>query len=64
MGRLWEIGRTFGLSKVVNGSGGATLLKDLELIYQGVKVMRISVLLYLPVMVKVRLGWDSDDKKI
>lgn len=49
-------------SKVVNGSGGATLLKDLELIYQGVKVMRISVLLYLPVMVKVRLGCGTADR--
>lgn len=47
-------------SKVVNGSGGgATLLKDPELIYQGVKAMRAAVPPHLPLTVKVRLGWDS-----
>ncbi|MBK4714163.1 MULTISPECIES: tRNA dihydrouridine(16) synthase DusC [Tenebrionibacter/Tenebrionicola group] len=47
-------------SKVVNGSGGgATLLKDPALIYQGVKAMRAAVPAHLPVTVKVRLGWDS-----
>lgn len=47
-------------SKTVNGSGGgATLLKDPELIYQGVKAMREAVPAHLPVTVKVRLGWDS-----
>ncbi|WP_168403078.1 tRNA dihydrouridine(16) synthase DusC [Erwinia amylovora] len=47
-------------SKTVNGSGGgATLLKDPELIYQGAKAMRAAVPDYLPVTVKVRLGWDS-----
>ncbi|MEC5320848.1 tRNA dihydrouridine(16) synthase DusC [Brenneria populi subsp. brevivirga] len=47
-------------SKLVNGSGGgATLLKDPELIYQGVKAMREAVPAHLPVTVKVRLGWDS-----
>ncbi|EBR1503329.1 tRNA dihydrouridine(16) synthase DusC [Salmonella enterica] len=50
-------------SKVVNGSGGATLLKDPELIYQGAKAMRAAVPSHLPVTVKVRLGWDSGDKK-
>ncbi|MFI8415474.1 tRNA dihydrouridine(16) synthase DusC [Serratia sp. NPDC078593] len=47
-------------SKTVNGSGGgATLLKDPELIYQGAKAMRAAVPAELPVTVKVRLGWDS-----
>lgn len=51
-------------SKVVNGSGGgATLLKDPELIYQGAKAMRAAVPSHLPVTVKVRLGWDSGDRK-
>ncbi|MBU5647684.1 tRNA dihydrouridine(16) synthase DusC, partial [Pluralibacter sp. S54_ASV_43] len=51
-------------SKMVNGSGGgATLLKDPELIYQGAKAMREAVPAHLPVTVKVRLGWDSGDKK-
>ncbi|WP_114192013.1 tRNA dihydrouridine(16) synthase DusC [Edaphovirga cremea] len=49
-------------SKLVNGSGGgATLLKDPELIYQGAKAMRAAVPADLPVTVKVRLGWDSLD---
>ncbi len=47
-------------SKLVNGSGGgATLLKDPELIYRGAKAMREAVPADLPVTVKVRLGWDS-----
>ena len=51
-------------SKTVNGSGGgATLLKDPELIYQGAKAMRESVPAHLPVSVKVRLGWDSGEQK-
>ncbi|ETS29384.1 tRNA dihydrouridine synthase DusC [Photorhabdus temperata] len=51
-------------SKTVNGSGGgATLLKDPELIYQGVKAMREAVPSPLPVTVKVRLGWDSGDRQ-
>ncbi|AKH64483.1 MULTISPECIES: tRNA dihydrouridine(16) synthase DusC [Photorhabdus] len=51
-------------SKTVNGSGGgATLLKDPELIYQGVKAMREAVPSHLPVTVKVRLGWDSSDRQ-
>lgn len=50
-------------SKMVNGSGGgATLLKDPELIYQGAKAMRAAVPAHLPVTVKVRLGWDSLDR--
>ena len=45
-------------SKLVNGSGGgATLLKDPELIYRGAKAMREAVPAHLPVTVKVRLGW-------
>ncbi|WP_196210036.1 tRNA dihydrouridine(16) synthase DusC [Citrobacter sp. Res13-Sevr-PEB04-36] len=51
-------------SKLVNGSGGgATLLKDPELIYQGAKAMREAVPDHLPVTVKVRLGWDSSDRQ-
>ena len=47
-------------SKMVNGSGGgATLLKDPEMIYLGAKAMREAVPSPLPVTVKVRLGWDS-----
>lgn len=47
-------------AKQVNGSGGgATLLKDPELIYQAAKAMRAAVPADLPVTVKVRLGWDS-----
>ncbi len=42
-------------SKLVNGSGGgATLLKDPELIYRGAKAMRAAVPAHLPVTVKVR----------
>ncbi|MBT0722114.1 tRNA dihydrouridine(16) synthase DusC [Rosenbergiella collisarenosi] len=49
-------------SKTVNGSGGgASLLKDPELIYQAAKAMRQAVPSSLPVTVKVRLGWDSSD---
>ncbi|OCQ51840.1 tRNA-dihydrouridine synthase C [Photorhabdus australis subsp. thailandensis] len=51
-------------SKTVNGSGGgATLLKDPELIYQGAKAMREAVPSHLPVTVKVRLGWDSGERQ-
>ncbi|MEQ4531854.1 MAG: tRNA dihydrouridine(16) synthase DusC [Mixta sp.] len=51
-------------SKLVNGSGGgATLLKDPELIYRGAKAMREAVPAHLPVTVKVRLGWDSGDRR-
>ncbi|WP_276643689.1 tRNA dihydrouridine(16) synthase DusC [Siccibacter turicensis] len=47
-------------SKLVNGSGGgATLLKDPDLIYRGAKAMREAVPSHLPVTVKIRLGWDS-----
>ena len=47
-------------SKTVNGSnGGASLLKQPELIYQATKAIRQAVPLHLPVSVKVRLGWDS-----
>jgi tRNA-dihydrouridine synthase C len=51
-------------SKLVNGSGGgATLLKDPELIYRGAKAMREAVPAHLPVTVKVRLGWDSGARR-
>ncbi|MCX8992365.1 tRNA dihydrouridine(16) synthase DusC [Citrobacter portucalensis] len=51
-------------SKLVNGSGGgATLLKDPELIYRGAKALREAVPAHLPVTVKVRLGWDNSDRQ-
>ncbi|MCU5772887.1 tRNA dihydrouridine(16) synthase DusC [Erwiniaceae bacterium BAC15a-03b] len=51
-------------SKLVNGSGGgATLLKDPELIYRGAKAMREAVPDHLPVTVKIRLGWDSSARQ-
>ncbi|VEI76950.1 Probable tRNA-dihydrouridine synthase [Mannheimia haemolytica] len=47
-------------SKTVNGSnGGASLLKDPELIYRATKAMREAVPSDKVVSVKVRLGWDS-----
>lgn len=47
-------------SKTVNGSnGGASLLKDPELIYRATKAMREAVPGDKVVSVKVRLGWDS-----
>lgn len=52
-------------SKLVNGhGGGASLLKDPELIFQATKGMRAAVLSELPVTVKVRLGWDSAQQSI
>lgn len=52
-------------SKLVNGSGGgATLLKDPDLIYRGAKAMREAVPADLPVTVKVRLGWDSSARSL
>ncbi|WP_127959200.1 tRNA dihydrouridine(16) synthase DusC [Serratia microhaemolytica] len=48
-------------SKQVNGSGGgASLLKDPDLIYRAAKAMRAAVPTSLPVSVKVRLGWDCN----
>lgn len=50
-------------SKTVNGSqGGASLLKDPELIYRATKAMREAVPMEQVVSVKVRLGWDSADQ--
>lgn len=47
-------------SKTVNGhGGGATLLKQPDLIYRAAKAMREAVPKAFPVSVKVRLGWDS-----
>ena len=49
-------------SKTVNGSnGGASLLKQPELIYQATKAIRQAVSPEQVVSVKVRLGWDSAD---
>ncbi len=52
-------------SKTVNGRGGGVMLlsKILELIYQGAKAMREAVPAHLPVSVKVRLRWDTGEKK-
>ncbi|KGQ71419.1 tRNA dihydrouridine synthase DusC [Chelonobacter oris] len=48
-------------SKTVNNSqGGASLLKQPELIYQATKAIRAAVDKKQIVSVKVRLGWDSD----
>ncbi|MEG9498352.1 tRNA dihydrouridine(16) synthase DusC [Mannheimia indoligenes] len=50
-------------SKTVNGSnGGASLLKDPDLIYRATKAMREAVPNEQIVSVKVRLGWDSADQ--
>ncbi|MDP8162202.1 tRNA dihydrouridine(16) synthase DusC [Pasteurella skyensis] len=47
-------------SKTVNGNmGGASLLKDPELIYQATKAIRGAVPKKQVVSVKIRLGWDS-----
>lgn len=52
-------------SKTVNGSGGgATLLKDPEMIYQAAKAIRAAVPADLPVSVKVRLGCDSTGRSL
>lgn len=49
-------------SKTVNGSnGGASLLKDPDLIYRATKAMREAVPREQIVSVKVRLGWDSSE---
>ena len=49
-------------SKTLNGSnGGASLLKQPELIYQATKAIRQAVPPEQAVTVKVRLGWDSTD---
>ncbi|MEQ4923795.1 tRNA dihydrouridine(16) synthase DusC [Proteus hauseri] len=59
----WGIDLNCGCpSKTVNGSGGgASLLKQPELIYQATKAIRSAVPSELPVSVKVRLGWDSSE---
>lgn len=47
-------------SKTVNGSnGGASLLKQPELIYRATTSLRAAVPAHLPMSVKVRLGWDD-----
>ncbi len=50
-------------SKTVNGSnGGASLLKEPELIYRATRAMREAVSERQIVSVKVRLGWDSTEQ--
>ena len=44
---------------VVGHCGGASLLKEPELIYQATKAMREAVPKEYPVTVKMRLGWDN-----
>ena len=44
---------------VVGNCGGASLLKDPELIYHATKAMREAVPACYPVTVKIRLGWDN-----
>ena len=52
-------------SKTVNGScGGASLLKQPELIYQATKAIRQAVSSEKTVSVKVRLGWDDKQKAL
>jgi tRNA-dihydrouridine synthase C len=47
---------------VVGSCGGASLLKDPELIYQVTKAIREAVPAPYPVTVKMRLGWDHSDQ--
>lgn len=49
---------------VVGHNGGASLLKDPELIYQATKAMRAAVPKTYPVTVKMRLGWDHTDQSV
>lgn len=52
-------------SRTVNGhGGGASLLKDPQLIFNAVSAMRQAVPAPLPVTVKMRLGWDSTDRHL
>lgn len=46
--------------KVIGSDGGASLLKDPELIYRLAKAMRQAIPAEQVLSVKVRLGWDSD----
>lgn len=47
---------------VVGHCGGASLLKDPELIYQATRAMREALPRGYPVSVKMRLGWDNVDR--
>ncbi|WP_210473265.1 tRNA dihydrouridine(16) synthase DusC [Vibrio crassostreae] len=50
-------------AKAVNKSnGGASLLKEPELIYQVVKATREAVPTHIPVSAKIRLGWEHPDE--
>ncbi|KAA8602021.1 MULTISPECIES: tRNA dihydrouridine(16) synthase DusC [Vibrio] len=50
-------------AKAVNKSnGGASLLKEPELIYQVVKACREAVPEHIPVSAKIRLGWEHPDE--
>ncbi|EGU45257.1 tRNA-dihydrouridine synthase C [Vibrio splendidus ATCC 33789] len=50
-------------AKAVNKSnGGASLLKEPELIYQVVKATREAVPEHIPVSAKIRLGWEHPDE--
>lgn len=50
--------------KVVGSDGGASLLKDPQLIYRATKAMRDAVPITQAVSVKIRLGWDSDTRSL
>ncbi len=50
-------------AKAVNKSnGGASLLKEPELIYQVVKARREAVPAHIPVSAKIRLGWEHPEE--
>ncbi len=50
-------------AKAVNKSnGGASLLKEPELIYQVVKSCREAVPAHIPVSAKIRLGWEDPEE--
>jgi tRNA-dihydrouridine synthase C len=50
-------------AKAVNKSnGGASLLKEPELIYQVVKACREAVPAHIPVSAKIRLGWEHPEE--
>ncbi len=50
-------------AKAVNKSnGGASLLKEPELIYQVVKACREAVPAHIPVSAKIRLGWEDPEE--
>lgn len=49
--------------RVVGGDGGASLLREPETIYQVAKAMRQAIPADKILSVKVRLGWDSSERR-